>query len=121
MKIGSEDIRTLAVDNVLSGKYTMTQVAEITGYTTATISNWVRIYKTEKRLTPKPGGHRQPVFSPSEHEQAKALIKEKPDITLAEIREHFNKKCSIDAVHNMVKRLGLTFKKNYKSKRTRSS
>ena len=39
------------------------------------------------------------------------MIKEKPDITLTEIRERLNKKCCLDAVHNMVKRLGLTFKK----------
>ena len=37
MKKGSQDIRTLAVHNVLSGKYTVAQVAEITGYSIATI------------------------------------------------------------------------------------
>ena len=121
MKKGSEDIRTLAVRNVLAGKYSVAQVAEMTGYCIATIYNWISIYKKEKRLTAKPAGHRMPVFSQSEHEQAKALIEEKPDITLVELRERLNKKCCIDAVHNMVKRLGLTFKKNPKSKRTRSS
>ena len=120
MKKGSEDIRSLAVRNVLAGKYSVAQIAEMTGYSIATIYNWVRIYKTEKRLASKPAGHRMPVFSQSEHEQAKALIEEKPDITLVELRERLNKKCCIDAVHNMVKRLGLTFKKNPKSKRTRS-
>ena len=121
MKKGSEDIRSLAVRNVLAGKYSVAQVAEMTGYSIATIYNWISIYKKEKRLTAKPAGHRQPVFSQSEHEQAKALIKEKPDITLAEIRERLNKKCCLDAVHNMVNRLGFTFKKNSKSKRTRPS
>ena len=32
MKKGSEDIRTLAVRNVLEKKYTIPQVAELTGY-----------------------------------------------------------------------------------------
>ena len=45
MKKGSEDIRTLAVRNVLEKKYTIPQVAELTGYSIATIYNWVRIYK----------------------------------------------------------------------------
>ena len=115
MKKGSEDIRTLAVRNVLEKKYTIPQVAELTGYSIATIYNWVRIYKKEKRLTAKPAGHRKPVFSQSEHEQAKALIEEKPDITLVEIRERLNKKCCLDAVYNMVKRLGFTLKKTLKS------
>ena len=119
MKKASEDIRALAVRNVLSKKYTVPQVAEMLNYSIATIYNWIRIYKKEKRLTPKPAGHRLSVFSPSEHEQVKALIREKPDITLVEIREHLNKKCCLDAVHNMVKRIGLTFKKNSKSKRTK--
>ena len=121
MKKGSEDIRSLAVRNVLAGKYSIPQVAEMTGYSIATIYNWVRIYKKEKRLTAKPAGHRKPVFSQSEHEQVKTMIQEKPDITLVEIRERLNKKCCLDAVHNMVKRLGLTFKKNSKSKRTRQT
>ena len=37
MKKGSEDIRSLAVRNVLAGKYSIPQVAEMTGYSMATI------------------------------------------------------------------------------------
>ena len=121
MKKGSEDIRSLAVRNVLAGKYSVAQVAEINGYCIATIYNWISIYKKEKRLTAKPDGHRLPIFSQSEHELVKTMIQEKQDITLTEIRERLNKKCCLDAVHNMVKRLGLTFKKNSKSKRTRQT
>ena len=108
MKKGSEDIRTLAVRNVLAGKYS---VAQMTGYCIATIYNWISIYKKEKRLTAKPDGHRQPIFSQSEHEQVKTMIQEKPDITLTETRERLNKKCCLDAVYNMVNSLGMTFKK----------
>ena len=43
------------------------------------------------------------------------MIQEKPDITLVEIRERLNKKCCLDAVYNMVNRLGMTFKKTLKS------
>ena len=50
MKKGSEDIRILAVRNVLEKKYTIPQVAELTGYSIATIYNWVRIYKKEKAV-----------------------------------------------------------------------
>ena len=45
MKKGSEDIRSLAVRNVLAGKYSVSQVAEMTGYCIATIYNWISIYK----------------------------------------------------------------------------
>ena len=43
------------------------------------------------------------------------MIQEKPDITLTEIRARLNKKCCLDAVYNMVNRLGMTFKKTLKS------
>ena len=43
------------------------------------------------------------------------MIQEKQDITLTEIRERLNKKCCLDAVYNMVNRLGMTFKKTLKS------
>ena len=73
MKRGSEDIRTLAVQSVLSKKFSVRLIAEQTGYSLATIYNWMRVYEKEKRLAPKPAGHRQPVFSESEHEKAKEL------------------------------------------------
>ena len=47
MKKGSEDIRSLGVRNVLAGKYSVAQVAEMTGYCIATIYNWISIYKKE--------------------------------------------------------------------------
>ena len=119
MKKGSEDIRSLAVRNVFAEKYSVAQVVEMTVYCIATIYNWSSIYKKEKPLTAKPAGHRQHVFSQSEHEQVKTMIQKKPDITLVEIRERLNKKCCLDAVYNMVNRLGMTFKKNSKIKRTR--
>ncbi len=47
MKKASEDIRILAIRNVIAGKYSITQVAEIALYSIATIYNWVSIYKKE--------------------------------------------------------------------------
>ena len=71
----------------------------MTRYSMATIYNWISIYRKEKRLTAKPGGHRQPVFSQSEHEQVKTMLQEKPDITLMEIRVRLNKKCGSSLFH----------------------
>ena len=91
MKKGSEEIRTLAVRNVLAGKYSVAQVAEINWYCIATIYNWISIYKKEKRLNAKPDGHRLPIFSQSEHELVKTMIQEKQDITLTEISDRLKK------------------------------
>ena len=50
MKKASEDIRTIAVRNVMAGKYSITQVAEMTGYSIATLYNWV-IYIKKKNVS----------------------------------------------------------------------
>ena len=69
MKIANEEIRTLVVKAYLSGAATRQKLSEIFGYTPASISNWVREYKRENRLKPRPQGHRKAVFTGAELEQ----------------------------------------------------
>jgi len=120
MKIASEAIRTLVVKAYLSGTASRQKLSEIFGYTTASISNWVREYKQENRLRPRPKGHRKAVFTATELEQLTDLLEKKVDVTLAEIREHFHKSCSLVAIHNTVVKLGFVLKKNSAGKRTRT-
>jgi hypothetical protein len=48
------------------------------------------------------------------------LLKERVDLTLVEIKEHFCKQCSLAAIHKTVVKLGFVFKKNAEGKRTRA-
>lgn len=114
MKRASPEIRTLAVKAVESGQYTVRQLAELTGYTVASVYNWLHASREEDRLTPKPSGHRMPAFSAADKEQLRELLKQQPGLTLAGIREHFGKSCSVVTVQNTLKRMGITFKKNIK-------
>jgi transposase len=111
MKKASEEIRTLVVNAYLSGSASRRQLSEIFGYTPASISNWVREYKREKRLAPRPQGHGKAAFAEVESLQLSELLKKRVDLTLAEIKEHFHKQCSLVAVHDTVAKLGLVFKK----------
>jgi transposase len=120
MKKASEEIRTIVVKAYLSGAASRPQLSAIFGYTPACISNWVREYKQEKRLAPRPQGHRKAVFTGAELEQLAALLRKKVDLTLAEIRDHFCKTCSLVAIHKTVVKLGFVFKKNSTGQRTRS-
>ena len=120
MKIANEEIRGLVVKAFLSGTASRQQLSEIFGYTPASISNWVREYKQEQRLAPRPQGHRKPAFTDAELEQLSALLEENVDMTLAEITEHFHKQCSLVAIHKTVARIGFVFKKNSEGKRTRT-
>lgn len=120
MKTASEEIRTKVVHAYLEKIATPKKLAEIFGYSYATICNWIRIYKTENRLCAKPTGHRKSCFSDEEKNQLSALLKAKVDMTLEEIRQYFNKDCSLTAIHKNVIKLGFILKKNFKGERTRS-
>ena len=58
---------------------------------------------------------RKPAFRGANLQQLNNFVKENPDSTLEEIREHFTDKvnCSIVAIHNALKRLGWRYKKNH--------
>lgn len=85
------------------------KLSEIFGYTTASIGNWIREYKQENRLAPRSQGHRKAVFTDAELQQLMALLEKNVDLTLAEIREHFDKQCSLVAIHKTVEKLGFVF------------
>ena len=120
MKIATEEIRSLVVKAFLSGTASRQQLSKIFGYTPASISNWVREYKRENRLAPLPQGHRKSVFTDAELRQLTELLEERVDLTLAEIKEHFCKQCSLVAIHKTVVKLGFVFKKNSEGKRART-
>lgn len=120
MKFATETIRTTVVKAYLSGLATRQQLADIFGYTPASISNWVREYKQNNRLAPRPNGHRKGYFSAEELNQLSELLKKNGELTLAEIREHFGKQCSLVAIHKTIVKLGFVFNKNTEGKRTRT-
>ena len=119
MKKASEEIRAMVVKAYLSGTASRRQLSEIFGYTPASIGNWVREYKQEKRLAPRRQGHRRAVFTDAELKQLSELLEKEVDLTLAEIREHFRKQCSLVAIHKTVVKLGFIFKKNSEGQRAR--
>ena len=120
MKFASEEIRTRAVHAYLEGKATARQLADILGYTPATICNWVRAYRENQRLSAKPNGHRPSCFSHEEIRELQALLDKNGDITLQEIKEHFNKSCCLAAIHRLLVKLGYKYKKNSQGQRTRT-
>ena len=115
MKFASPEIREKAVRAYIDGKASAKRLAEIFGYTRATICNWVRAYKKTKQLAAKPNGHRKSCFSEEELVQLKALVAATPDITLAEIKAHFNKSCCLAAICRHLAKLGYAYKKTLKA------
>jgi transposase len=120
MSIASPDIRKIAIEAYLSGKATQQQLADILGFHRTAIVRWVREYRKDGRLKPQVRGHMSRAFSVDEKERLVAMVKDKPDLTLEEIREAFSKKCSLMAVHRELKRLDFRYKKNSEGVRTRA-
>lgn len=120
MSIATPEIRKIAVEAYLAGKATQQQLADILGFHRTAIVRWLREYRKDGRLEPQVRGHMAKAFSPEEKERLAALVKEKPDLTLEEIRAALSKECSLMAVHRELKRLGFRFKKNTEGVRTRT-
>jgi transposase len=120
MSIASPEIRKIAVEAYLAGKATQQQLADIFGFHRTALVRWVREYRKDGTLAPQVRGHMPKAFSLEERKQLAALVEDKPDLTLEEIREALSKKCSLMAVHRELKRQGFHFKKNAEGIRTRT-
>lgn len=117
MKTASAETRALVVKAYSSGIATRKQLAEIFGYHIQSIGNWIREFEYEGRIAPRAKGHRKSVFTDEEKIALAKLFQDNTDITLEELREKFNKKCSLVAIHKTVVKLGFVFKKNTAGKR----
>jgi Transposase and inactivated derivatives len=104
----------------LTGKATQQHLADILGFHRTAIVRWVREYRKEGKLEPQVRGHMAKAFSLEEKEILVALVKDKPDLTLEEIRKALTKDCSLMAMHRELKRLNFRFKKNSEGIRTRA-
>jgi transposase len=111
MSIATPEIRKIAVEAYPLGKVTQQQLADILGFHRTAIVRWVREFRKNGRLEPHVRGHMPKAFSPEEKERLAAMVRDKPDLTLEEIREALSKNCSLMAVHRELKRLDFRYKK----------
>jgi transposase len=119
MKTANSDVRAIVIKAYRSG-IPRQQIADTIGYHLNSISRWIREFQHENRLKARPRGHRISIFSDEERQKLFELINNNVDMTLEEIRLYFAKKCSLNAIHKLLKTLGFVFKKNSEGKRARS-
>jgi transposase len=119
MKTANSEVRLIAIKAYQAG-IPRQQVADIVGYHLNSVSRWIREFEREERLEARPRGHRPSIFSLDDTQNLTELLKKDVDMTLKEIRSHFAKDCSLNAIHKWVKSLGFVYKKNSESKRTRT-
>ncbi len=56
---------------------------------------------------------RKPVLVQSHQQKLRELVGRKPDLTLAELRQALAVKCTLQAIHYVLDRMGLTYKKRH--------
>jgi transposase len=56
---------------------------------------------------------RKPIIVAAHHRRLQSLLSQKPDLTLKELREAVELKCSLPAIHYALEGLGLTYKKRH--------
>lgn len=64
---------------------------------------------------------RKPRILESHRSEMHAIVKKKPDITLKELREAVALDCTLPAIHYVLKRMGLTYKKRLSMPASRSA
>ncbi len=85
-------------------------------------ASWVRRLKQRRResgeMAPRPGGHRRRLF---DRRQLARLVAQRPDATLAELRDRLGVQCSLVAIWSALRQVKITYKKNAAGQRARSS
>src|ERR1700674_1065241 len=64
---------------------------------------------------------RKPLIVAAHHRRLRALLGRKPDMTLKELREAVELKCSLPAIHSALEQMGLTYKKRHSGLASKSA
>jgi putative transposase len=109
----SRDLRERIVAAISDGS-SMRGAAAVSVNPSSAIKLMARFRATGSVAPARYGGHRRPILSPHE-DLVRALVAERPDMTLAEIRDELRRQRGISVclatIHVRLHRLGLRYKK----------
>ena len=106
-------LRERVVAARISDGQSMGQIAERFKLPKGTVQNILERYRDSGSVAPKPqNAGRKPAFSPKALRRLEQDVLHHPDATLAELGERSDVNVSVVSIHNMLKKLGFTRKKN---------
>lgn len=112
MKPYSLDLRRRVAAAVDQREGTWREIATRFSVSLSFVARLLRHRRQTASLAPRPhGGGHPPAFSATERDRLCQLIQEQPDATLAELRQHLGKTCSLTALWRTLRQLRLTRKK----------
>src|SRR5215472_14871743 len=110
----SRDLRERIIAAIRDGSSMRGAAARFSVSPSSAIKLMARFRATGSVAPARYGGHRRPVLSPHE-DMLRALVAQRPEITLGEIRDELRQQRGISVclvtIHVRLRRLGLRFKK----------
>lgn len=120
MRTISLDLRERIVASYDNGEGTREQVARHYRVSLGLIKKLLRQRRLTGDITARHRfSGRKPRILASHQGQMRELLKRKPDMTLPELRAAVALNCTLPAIHYVLKRMGLTYKKDTPCQRTR--
>lgn len=113
MKALSMDLRERIVSSYDEGTETQEQVATRYRVSFAVVKKLLALRRRTGSVAPV--GHRggpKSMFTPTRRRYIEQLVRQRPDITLAELREALGLSCALSTLHYVLKAMKLSFKKN---------
>lgn len=120
MKHASKDTRQRALAAYEQGGRTQTEIAQLFGVTLRTFQRWRHEWIHQGKLEPLAHSGRPAVFTGELAERLKQAVENNPDATLEELAKQTGEGSRM-SVSRAFDRMGYSLKKDFKSRRTRSS
>lgn len=112
MKTTSLDLRQRIVATYDEGKWTQEEVAKRFRVSQGMVKKLLLQRRRTGRIDARHRfSGRKAKLLPEKGEELKGLVAKEPDITLAEIKGRLGLACTIPAIHQVLVKLGLTYKK----------
>jgi transposase len=118
----SQDLRQRILDTVERGEGSLRQIAERFLVSVSFVTRLLQLHRTTGSVAPRPhGGGNPPVLTPEDLQRLRELIRDRPDATLEECRQHLGSSCSLVTISRALFRLGLPRKKKVPRAREQDS
>jgi transposase len=108
----SQDLRQRIVETASRGDGTSRQIAARSLVSISFVTRLLQLHRATGSVEPRPhGGGHPAVLTPRDLERLRELIRDRPDATLEECRQHLGSSCSLATICRALSRLGLPRKK----------
>ena len=112
MPVYSQDLRQRVLDAVERKEGSIRQIARRFVVSLSFIVRLLQVHRRTGSIRPRPhGGGHPSALTPEDRERLREWIRQRPDATLEECREHLGVDCSLTTISRALSKLGLPRKK----------